>query len=174
MVNTAVLLLGSNEGDREKNLMSAIDLLKSEVGKVSKFSSVYETAPWGNTDQPAFLNGIIVMETLLSATMLMKIILGIEKKAGRIRREKWAQRIIDIDILFFNDEIINEEHLHIPHRHLHERKFVLVPLMEIMPGFIHPVFLKPVSELFRQLKDTSDVRLHAVERAGREVVSPSK
>jgi 2-amino-4-hydroxy-6-hydroxymethyldihydropteridine diphosphokinase len=156
-MNRAVLGLGSNLGDRKKNLEQAAVLLADNGSLLLKESSVYETEPWGNKDQPVFYNQVVEIETTYNASALMTLILEIEKQMGRIRKEKWEPRVIDIDILFFNDEIISTENLTVPHPHLHERKFVLIPLKEILPNYIHPVFKKTVSEIFNQLKESSIV-----------------
>lgn len=157
-MNTAVLSLGSNTGDRHANLDAAILLLKASDILPVKKSGIYATTPWGKTDQPFFFNQVIEAATELGADELMETILGIEKKLGRTRNEKWEPRILDIDILFFNDEIIRSETVTIPHPHLHERRFVLAPLAEILPGKIHPVFGKTVSALISELQDPGTVQ----------------
>jgi len=158
-MNRAVLGLGSNIGDRKKNLETARQLLSDNGCLLLKKSSVYETEPWGNRDQPAFYNQVVEIETTLNAPALMALILEIEKQMGRVRKEKWEPRVIDIDILFFNDEIIHSENLTVPHPRLHERKFVLAPLKEILPDYVHPVLKKTVSEILDQLKEPSLVNL---------------
>jgi 2-amino-4-hydroxy-6-hydroxymethyldihydropteridine diphosphokinase len=157
-MNHAVLSLGSNVGDRLHHLKSAKQELEKHGCRMLQQSSVYETEPWGNKNQSSFYNEVIEIETMHAASQLMHLILGIEKSLGRIRTEKWQPRTIDIDILFFNNEIIHEEHLTIPHPHLHERNFVLKPLNEILPQFMHPFLKKNISELFSQLADTSEVK----------------
>src|ERR1043166_4904962 len=146
-MNKVVLLLGSNEGNRLVNLENAILEIKKEPGKVQQLSAVYETAPWGNKEQKKFLNQVIILSTSLSPQEMMKKILSIEERMGRIRKKKWEARIIDIDILFFNESVISEPNLVVPHPGLHERKFTLVPLAELIPGFIHPVLKKSISEI---------------------------
>jgi 2-amino-4-hydroxy-6-hydroxymethyldihydropteridine diphosphokinase len=153
-MNQAVLSLGSNVGDKLQHLYDAKKQLVENGSKIIKQSSVYETEAWGNKDQDAFYNEVIEVDTGMSTEWLMKLILYTEKSLGRTRDEKWAPRTIDIDILFFNDEIINQENLTIPHPHLHERKFVLIPLNEILPNLIHPVFKKTISQLLNELKDS--------------------
>jgi len=157
IMNTAVLSLGSNVGDRLDNLKKAIAHLKDLPGSLLKVSSVYETAPWGNTQQSSFYNQVIEIETTLTALELMERILSIEREMGRTRMKKWEPRIIDIDILFFSDEIIESKNLRIPHQHLHERRFILEPLNEIMPDFIHPVSKLKIHELLSDLTDDSSV-----------------
>jgi 2-amino-4-hydroxy-6-hydroxymethyldihydropteridine diphosphokinase len=159
-MNKAFLLLGGNIGDRFSNLEKAKNLLEKEVGKILKCSQIYETASWGNTDQPDFLNQVLLMETKLTAEQLMQQILSIEKKLGRVRTEKNASRKIDIDILFFNDEIIKTENIIIPHPEIANRNFVLHPLNEIAPQFVHPVLKKTVNELLLLGTDGLAVQLY--------------
>jgi len=156
-MNKAVLSLGSNVGERGANLEKAILLLQKLPCSVIKKSSVYKTAPWGNTHQPAFYNQVLEVETNLEADELLKAILHTEKSMGRTRTQKWEPRIIDIDILFFNDMQINAPMLTVPHPHLHERRFVLKPLAEILPEKIHPVFMETVSQLLHELRDDGSV-----------------
>ena len=125
-------------------------------------SSVYESTPWRVDGQENYLNQIIKVETLLSAEDVLSAALKIENQLGRVRIEKWGQRLIDIDIIFFNNEIIETPHLCIPHKHMHERNFVLHPLNDIAPDVIHPKYNKTVSELFNESKDTEDVVEYAV------------
>lgn len=152
------LLLGSNLGDRRLHLQEAADLLQACCGKISRRSSIYETAAWGKEDQPPFLNQVVELETRLEAPALMKKILELEKQMGRRRREKFGPRTIDIDILFFENEIHLEEELRIPHPALPGRRFALVPLAELAPGFIHPELHKPVSDLLNTCTDPLRVR----------------
>ena len=154
-MHNVVLSLGSNVGDRLSNLSTAMAMLEGVQCKVIARSSVYETSAWGNTDQPSFYNQVIEAETEGDAFLLMNEILGIEKKMGRIRKQKWEPRIIDIDILFFNSSVIKTDTLTIPHPHLHERRFVLEPLCEILPEKKHLLFDKTMAELLSQLKDDS-------------------
>jgi len=118
--------------NREKNLSSAIELINKQIGTIIKKSSIHKTKAWGKTDQPDFLNMVIKIETKLDPQKLLKQCLSIENELGRIRKEKWGERIIDIDILYFNDLIINDENLKIPHPLIQEREFVLKPLNEII------------------------------------------
>ena len=157
-MNRAVILSGSNEGGLLKNLENAIDLISRQIGVVSKTSSVYETEPWGNTNQPVFNNQVIEVLTPLSAQSLMKTLLHIEKEMGRERKVKWAPRIIDLDILYYNNDIIQEEKLVIPHPHLHERRFTLVPLTELFPDMMHPVLKLRNKDLLAELKDNMMVK----------------
>jgi 2-amino-4-hydroxy-6-hydroxymethyldihydropteridine diphosphokinase len=138
-------------GKRAEFLARAVEEITQFIGQIEAFSSIIETAPWGKTDQPAFLNQVLKIKTRFPPLFLMEILLDIEKAMGRNRTEKWGPRIIDIDILFFNNRIINEKGLCIPHPHLHEREFVLKPMVEIAPDFVHPVLQKTMSELLQEL-----------------------
>ena len=151
------LLLGSNLGDRHKQLSDAITLLTS-VGTIVKHSSIYETAAWGKTDQPDFLNQVIELETQLAPHDLLTQCLSIEKKLGRERHEKWDARTIDIDIVYFDNKIIDTQDLQIPHSRMTERKFMLTPLVEIAPDFTHPILKKTNAQLLEECEDELDVR----------------
>ncbi|MBA4056003.1 MAG: 2-amino-4-hydroxy-6-hydroxymethyldihydropteridine diphosphokinase [Marivirga sp.] len=151
------LLLGTNIGDRNKNLGSALHAIDDRAGTVKKKSAVYQTEAWGKTDQPSFYNQVVEIETALDPSDLLHEILSIEKKMGRQRKEKWGERIIDIDILFFGVEIIEQTNLNIPHPQLANRRFTLVPLNELIPDFIHPVLGKKISELLAECNDPLEV-----------------
>ena len=130
----AVLGLGGNIGDRRVNLARAVKRLADWPGvTLSAVSALYETPPWGVTEQPAFLNAAVRVETLLPPQGLLSAVLGIERALGRDRRERWGPRNIDIDILVFGDVELDEPGLHLPHPHLHERAFALAPLLDVMP-----------------------------------------
>lgn len=152
-MNTAYLLIGGNLGNREENLLQAFSYLNEKCGWVTRSSSLYETAAWGNTDQPSFLNQALVLSTNLNAPQLIRRILKIESQMGRIRKEKLGPRIIDIDILFFNEEVYDLHFLKIPHPEIQNRRFALVPLAEICPGLIHPVLKKTIQELLQECPD---------------------
>ena len=157
-MNTAYLLLGGNIGHRINNIKTAIRKTEQMIGKVKRQSSVYETAAWGNTAQPDFLNQVIVVETKLAAAPLLNTILLIEEKMGRIRSKKNDPRVIDIDILFFDRMIVNEKHLTIPHPEIPNRKFVLVPLNELSPNLKHPLLKKTIHHLLTICTDQLDVK----------------
>ena len=157
-MNKAYLLLGSNLSDPSTQLVNAKKHLK-KTGEIMNESSLYQTAAWGNTEQPDFLNQVVLLKTKLNARSLLKKILEIENKMGRRRTVKNAPRIIDIDILFYNDDIIGEKELIIPHPAIAQRRFVLVPLAELEPGYIHPVSGKSISRLLSECKDTLDVKI---------------
>ncbi|MEO6356337.1 MAG: 2-amino-4-hydroxy-6-hydroxymethyldihydropteridine diphosphokinase [Ferruginibacter sp.] len=157
-MNKTYLLLGSNMGNSRLQLLKAIKNINQQIGKVTRQSNLYATAAWGNTNQPNFLNQVIVVETKLSAAATIDTILTIEEKMGRIRTTKNAPRIIDIDILFFNKEIISEKKLTVPHPQIQNRRFVLIPLNELSPGFKHPVSHKTVHRLLQDCTDVLDVK----------------
>lgn len=151
--NQAYLLTGGNLGDRLARLTDAREAIETSCGPVRRASPVYETAAWGRTDQPAFLNQVLFIETRLEANPLMKKLLEIEKKMGRVRQEKNGPRLIDIDLLFFNDAVLRTPLLEIPHPRLQDRRFVLVPLASIAPGLVHPVLRKTITELLEACTD---------------------
>ncbi len=157
-MNRLYLLLGSNMGNSKQQLEKAIRHIEKNIGAVTRQSSLYSTAAWGNTKQPDFLNQVIIASTSLTAAQSMQTILGIEKKMGRIRTTKNAPRIIDIDILFFNKEIIHSHLLEVPHPRLQERNFVLVPLNELSPNLKHPVLHKTIHWLYKHSPDTLTVK----------------
>jgi 2-amino-4-hydroxy-6-hydroxymethyldihydropteridine diphosphokinase len=157
-MNSAYLLTGGNVGDRLQFLITASKNIANDCGSIVKTSSIYETEPWGNKDQPAFLNQVLVVSTSFSARYLLNQILQIEETMGRIRKEKYGPRIIDIDLLFFNSDIIRLQHLRVPHPEMMKRRFVMMPLAEIAPDFIHPVYQLPLKSLLLQCDDKLDVK----------------
>jgi 2-amino-4-hydroxy-6-hydroxymethyldihydropteridine diphosphokinase len=152
-MNTAYILTGANLGDRLASLQTAKQHLADLTGDILTSSLVYLTEAWGNTGQRDFYNQVHIIHTRLSPQQLMATILEIESKMGRIRTVKNASRIIDIDILFFNDSIINEKDLVIPHPEIGNRRFVLTPLNELSPRLEHPVLHKPISDLLSTCPD---------------------
>ena len=140
-------------GERELNLERARNLIGEKCGEVTTISSIYETAPWGETDQPMFLNQALQIFTSLKPMPLLQKILDIEKQLGRTRQVKFGPRNIDIDILFYNEETHNYPLLTIPHPALQYRRFVLTPMNEIAPGFVHPVLKKTIAELLEECPD---------------------
>ena len=158
-MNTSYLSLGSNEGDRVLWISKAIEQIGFTCGQIVSKSSLYETAAWGISAQPDFLNMAIAIQTSLPPHELLKSILAIEISLGRHRDIKWGPRIIDIDILFYNNEIINLPDLIIPHPYLHDRRFTLVPLAEIVGNYIHPILNKPITHLLSDCKDSLEVHL---------------
>ena len=157
-MNKTYLLLGSNMGNSQQQLSIAIKNITEQVGTVTRQSSLYTTAAWGNTSQPDFLNQVIVVSTELTALQTINIVLSIENKMGRVRTTKNAPRIIDIDILFFNKEIITQKILTVPHPEIENRRFVLIPLNELSPSFTHPINKKTIHQLLADCTDTLDVK----------------
>ncbi len=153
-----VLLLGGNLGNRVQNLSKALEALQQDIGTVQKKSSIYETAAWGITDQPNFLNQVVIIKTHLTAQEVIKKIFVIEKQLGRERLIKMGPRLIDIDILFYDDKIIENKNLIVPHPRIQDRKFVLEPLNEIIPNYIHPIINKSVQLLLQECTDTLNVK----------------
>ena len=157
-MNTIYLLLGSNMGKSLRQMQQASKYIANHIGKIKRRSGMYQTAAWGKTDQPDFLNQVLIVETGLSASDTMQTILAIEKKMGRERTEKNAPRIIDIDILFYNKDIISRPHLIIPHPRIPDRQFVLNPLNELSPNLKHPVLNKTIHQLLRICPDKLPVK----------------
>ena len=156
-MNKLFLITGGNIGDRKKNLETAASLIKERVGKITKLSKIYETEAWGIKNQRVFYNQVLVVESKFSAREVLTTILKIEEEMGRKRTVKNAARIIDIDILFFNDDIVNEQNLVIPHPEIGNRRFVLSPLNEIAPQMVHPVLKKTIQQLLSESKDQLNV-----------------
>jgi 2-amino-4-hydroxy-6-hydroxymethyldihydropteridine diphosphokinase len=157
-MNTAYLLIGGNLGDRTAYLALAVQQISALCGQVTATSSVYETAAWGNTNQPAFYNQAVMLETTLSPDALLEVLLAIELEMGRVREEKYGPRIIDLDILMINDVVVGSPTLTIPHPQMHNRRFALLPLNEIAPALHHPVLNKTIDELLLNCPDTLDVQ----------------
>ena len=141
------LLLGSNLGNRKEILDKAIELIIQKIGIIISQSKDYETKPWGVTDQPDFLNLAITIHTKLKPLEILEQTQAIENQLGRVRKEKWGARLIDIDLIFYGNEIIDEPNLKVPHPLMQERDFALIPLAEIAPNFVHPVLGETVLEL---------------------------
>jgi 2-amino-4-hydroxy-6-hydroxymethyldihydropteridine diphosphokinase len=157
-MNSAYLITGGNMGQRDEQLAYAARLIEERCGTIIDRSSLYETAAWGKTDQNSFLNQALVLVTSLNARDLLNEILYIENLMGRDRVEKYGPRIIDIDIIFFNHQIIREDGLTIPHPEMAKRRFVLEPLNQVIPAYIHPVYYKTVSELLERCDDKLPVK----------------
>ena len=144
--------IGSNLGDRHRNCLRAIELLRQNGLFITKQSSMHETEPWGVTEQPEFVNMTVETETVLAPIELLKMLKKIEKDMGRQDTIKWGPRIIDLDILLYDNIILKTDSLTIPHPLMHEREFVLGPLSEIAGDFIHPVLKKSIADLFKETK----------------------
>jgi len=157
-MNNAYLLIGGNEGDRLVHLKEATERIAKYCGQIIRSSSLYETAAWGKTNQASFLNQVIVIKCNLTAPQLMDMLLEIEGEMGRKRAEKYGPRKIDIDILFFGNEIWDLPQLKIPHPEIANRRFTLEPMNEIAPTFLHPVLQRTMSQLLAESTDMLDVK----------------
>jgi 2-amino-4-hydroxy-6-hydroxymethyldihydropteridine diphosphokinase len=151
----AYLLIGSNIGNRRQNLIDAIIHIENYAGKILRQSSVYNTAPWGNPNQQSFYNQAVLIDTHLEPQMLMHELHSIERLMGRkrVEDEQNAPRLIDIDILFYNNDSLQTQQLTIPHPRLHERNFALQPMLELAPGHMHPLFGKNIEQLAKTCTD---------------------
>jgi 2-amino-4-hydroxy-6-hydroxymethyldihydropteridine diphosphokinase len=157
-MNKVYLLLGSNAGNREALLQDACRQITTTCGIIVQRSSVYETAAWGMEKQDAFLNEVLCIDTLLQPEQLLKAIQTIEDNLGRQREILWGPRTLDIDILFFNTDIINLPHLKVPHPFLQKRRFTLVPIAEIAGSMMHPILHKTITDLLEECDDRLEVR----------------
>ena len=155
---TAYLLTGSNMGNRQEFLAEALEKIAARAGQVLAVSSIYETAPWGKTDQPSFLNQAIELQTTLHPAELLSVLLAIELELGRTRTEKYGPRNIDIDILLYGELSVEETQLQIPHPQLPNRKFALLPLLELAPELMHPTLEVPLKILLNNCPDTGSVQ----------------
>ena len=145
--------LGSNLGDKHEFITKAINSISNLKNiEIKRTSSMIITKPYGKIDQPDFLNCVIELDTALLSEELLKKCLDIENQLGRIRNEKWGPRTIDIDLLFYEDKIINTELLVLPHPQLHKREFVLTSLNELCPDLVHPILNKKIKDIFMELK----------------------
>jgi 2-amino-4-hydroxy-6-hydroxymethyldihydropteridine diphosphokinase len=153
------LLLGTNLGDRVANLDNARTAIQKEIGHIRSASRLYASKAWGITNQPDFLNQVVVLSATGKAVQLLTKIIRIEDQLGRIRTDKWGPRLIDIDILFYGDEIISTTELIVPHPHLEQRMFTLKPLAEVGGDKVHPVSGRTVDQLLRDCPDTGEVWL---------------
>ncbi len=158
MAHTACLLLGTNLGDRNENLLTARTALAKETGKIKVVSAIYETAAWGITDQPPFWNQVLLLRTPLTPEALLRQIHVVELATGRERQTRWAARTLDIDILYYDSAILETDSLTIPHPQIPFRRFTLVPLAETIPDYIHPVLQKTNQELLFACTDPLEVR----------------
>ncbi len=170
--NSVVLLLGGNQGDRVATLMNAIAEIGKRIGAVSLISSIYETEPWGFEAEQNFLNQAVVVDTDLSAHEVLVEALNIEKELGRIRKDEiknassdslqpareYSSRPIDIDLIFYNSAIVETDDLLLPHPRMHSRRFVLVPLDEIIPDYRHPKFRKTIRQILTECEDNGEVK----------------
>ena len=159
-MTSVVILLGTNLGNRLLNLKKADLEISQRIGLVLMRSMIYQTKPWGNTEQDDFLNQVLVIDSSKKANEILAALLEIELEMGRKRTKQWEPRIIDLDILYFGDEIIETKDLKIPHPFIQERRFTLIPLAEILPAMIHPVFKQTNYDLLLQTTDHSNVIIY--------------
>jgi 2-amino-4-hydroxy-6-hydroxymethyldihydropteridine diphosphokinase len=160
-MNRAYLLIGTNLGDREENLATARELIGLHAGKIVLSSPLYETAAWGKTDQPPFLNQALAVDTSINAKQLMRKLLKLEKMMGRERKEKYGPRLIDIDILLFNSDRFDFHFLKVPHPEMQYRRFALLPLADIAAEVVHPILNKTIAELLDECRDELEVKKYS-------------
>lgn len=151
-MHTAYVAFGSNIGEKKSYIKRALEKIEERKMKIIKVSPIYETEPYGVLDQDSFLNGVVKIETNLTPEDLIGELLHIEKQLDRVRERRWGPRTIDLDIIFYDDLIINEKDLVIPHKDMENREFVLKPLCNIDENFIHPVLKKSIKQLYDELK----------------------
>jgi len=152
------LLLGSNRGDKRVQIEGGLKSIETQIGNINKQSGIYKTEAWGYRNQDSFLNIAIEITTTKSAKEILDEIKEIEKSAGEKKRIKWGPRFLDIDILFYGDEIMNDANLVVPHPEIQNRNFALLPLLEIAPEFKHPLLLLSIKELYEVCNDRGSVK----------------
>jgi 2-amino-4-hydroxy-6-hydroxymethyldihydropteridine diphosphokinase len=144
--------IGSNLGDKAGNCRRAVEVILAEArNRIVQCSPLYQTEPVGKKEQDWFINGVSAVETSMGPAELLGFLVGVEEMMGRVRRERWGPRVIDLDILIYDQVVINEEGLQIPHPRLHERRFVLVPLRDVAPDLMHPLLGKTISQILAEL-----------------------
>lgn len=155
-MHQVVLMIGGNLGDREQLLKEAL-LGLAEIGKIEMLSSIYETEAWGQASEAGYLNQAVVLRTDRSPIEFLRSVQQIENRLGRVRKEKWGDRTMDIDMIYVDDMVYHDQDLTLPHPRMAERNFVLVPLVEILPDYIHPIFGVSNRDLLRRCKDEKKV-----------------
>jgi len=155
MMTQLFLSLGGNLGNTREIFEGTYPLIEKKIGKISVYSSVYQTEAWGPIPQEDFLNQVLLVNTTLSAQACLTEMLAIEKEFGRERKERWGPRTLDLDILYYSDITIAEEDLTVPHPRIAERKFILTPLAEIAPSFTDPTSRKTMTALLNECEDSS-------------------
>lgn len=161
-MNTMYIQLGSNVGERHSYIKESLLQIEKILGTIICESKTYESSPWGVTEQRNFLNKVISVKSDFSAKDALKTLQNIEDNLGRKRTEKWGERTIDLDILFYNNQTINTKELTIPHPHIQDRKFVLIPFAEMNGKFIHPTLKKDIFALLKECKDTEKVVVYEI------------
>jgi len=165
MPHTAYIGIGSNLGSPAENCLAAMARLDAHEGiAITARSSLYETEPFGKTDQNRFINAVVQIDSVLTPEELLEALLKIEQDMGRVRKEKWGPRVIDLDILFFEDRIVKEKNLKIPHPGIPERSFVLIPMKEIAGDYVHPQLKNSIQALCESLADPEKVRRLSTSR----------
>ena len=155
--NMVVLSLGGNMGDVKSIFLKSIKLLTNSLGKLDEVSPIHKTKAWGVENQADFLNQVVLFSTNLNPQEVLQICLDVESELGRVRKAKWEERVIDVDILFYEDEIIDDSNLTIPHPYVHKRNFVLFPLVDIIPNYKHPLLHQSMVELKKNSTDKLQV-----------------
>ena len=161
-MNVIYIQIGSNIGDRISYINNSIQQIKDKLGEILYSSKIYESSPWGHIKQGNFLNSVIKVKSDKDAFKTLKILQEIEENLGRKRIQKWGERCIDLDILFFNNHIINSKNLTIPHPYIQDRNFVLIPLNEIASSFYHPTLKKDIFALLNDCTDTEEVLIYEI------------
>lgn len=155
---TTYLLLGTNLGNKAQNLHTATQMLVDKTGELLHSSAIYETMPWGIEDQPIFYNQVLAIDTSLEVTQLLEATQSIEVTMGRQKYRKWGERLIDIDILYYDQVILESELLNVPHSQIPNRRFTLIPLVEVAPKLLHPVLGLTQVQLLEQCPDKLEVK----------------
>lgn len=155
---TTYILLGTNLGNKTQNLQTVIQMLIEKVGTLQQSSAIYETMPWGVEDQPIFYNQVLAIDTSLEVKNLLEVTQSIEITMGRQKYRKWGERLIDIDILYYDQVILESEHLNVPHSQIPNRRFTLIPLVEIAPDLQHPTLKLTQTQLLEKCPDKLKVK----------------